>query len=151
MRGHQKLAFTDLIRRNSNRPIKTGLDGLSRFHESLLALNKTGNLGLRINVTMSRIRATIVAVEKNEYYTFWACVCSLSYPTCNVHSPYYNSQQWPVWLCHVFPSYLISGTVLRFSLQIFSEIFLILGRTELHMIKNVHRYWRKVPVILVRF
>jgi len=25
---------------------------------------------------------------KKKYYIFWACVCNLSYPSCNVHAPY---------------------------------------------------------------
>ena len=41
--------------------------------------------------------------------------------------------------------------VFRFSLQILSEIFLILRRTERDMIKNVYCYSCKVPVILVGF
>jgi hypothetical protein len=49
--------------------------------------HKTGNL--RINVTMRRVRATIVVVEKlNKCYISWVCVCSLSYPTCNALAPY---------------------------------------------------------------
>ena len=39
----------------------------------------------------------------------------------------------------------------RFSLQILSEIFLILGRIEQDMIKNVYRSSCKVPSILVQF
>jgi len=25
------------------------------------------------------------------YYIFWVCVCSLSYPGCKAHAPYYTS------------------------------------------------------------
>jgi len=39
------------------------------------------------NVTMRRSRATIVAMENCKYYTFRMCVCSLSYPARNAHSP----------------------------------------------------------------
>ena len=41
------------------------------------------------NVILRRVRVTIVAVEKLEYYIFWVCVCSLSYPACKVHAPYF--------------------------------------------------------------
>ena len=76
-------------------------------------------------------------------------VCNLSYATCNAHTPY----------CHlclalhykVFPHYLINGMffenkllntkcVFWFSLQLLSETFLILWRTERDMIKNVYFY-----------
>jgi len=30
------------------------------------------------NVTLRRVCATTVAVEKQKYYTFWVCVCSVS-------------------------------------------------------------------------
>jgi hypothetical protein len=43
-------------------------------------------------VTCRRVRANIVAVEKNEYCISWQCVCCLRYPTCNAHEPYYL---WP--------------------------------------------------------
>jgi len=39
------------------------------------------------NVTLRRVRVTAVAV-KNQYYTFWMCVCGLIYPACKAHAPY---------------------------------------------------------------
>ena len=44
------------------------------------------------NVTLRRVRVTIVAVEKNrnKYYIFWVCVFSLSYPPCQAHGPHYT-------------------------------------------------------------
>jgi len=56
-----------------------------------------------------------------------------------VHTPYCHL--WPVWLCNIFPHYLINGMpsekellnikcVFWFSLKLLSETFLILGRTE---------------------
>jgi len=41
------------------------------------------------NVKLMYFRATIVTVESNEYYTFWVCVCSVRYPACSAHVPYY--------------------------------------------------------------
>jgi hypothetical protein len=42
------------------------------------------------NVTSSFVRVTIVAVEKQyELHILSVCVCSLSYPACSAHAPYY--------------------------------------------------------------
>jgi hypothetical protein len=62
-----------------------------------------------------------------------------------------------------FTHYLINGTIFEekelfkircvfwFYLQLLSETFLVLSRTERDMIKNVYRAAYKVPVIVVRF
>jgi len=39
------------------------------------------------NVKYKRVRVIIVAVEK-QYYIFWVCVCSLTYPAGKAHAPY---------------------------------------------------------------
>jgi hypothetical protein len=71
-----------------------------------------------------------------EYYTFWVCICSLRYPACNAHVPFYHL--WHAQLYNIFPHYLINGKtfekkkllntkcVILYSLQIWSETFLIL-------------------------
>ena len=38
--------------------------------------------------TLRRVRATIVAVER-QYYLFWMCDCCLKYTACNAHAPNY--------------------------------------------------------------
>ena len=43
------------------------------------------------NVTVTRILVTTVEVEKQKYYIFRVCVCSLSYPARNAHEPYYTA------------------------------------------------------------
>jgi hypothetical protein len=69
---------------------------------------------------------------------------------------------WPVRFYHIFPHYLLNGTifgetllnikhVLWFSLQLLSETFLILRRFQRHIITNVHSSSCKVPDILVIF
>jgi hypothetical protein len=107
---------------------------------------------VRINVTVRCVLETIVAVERNMYYIFWVCVCSLSYPACKTHE---NCHLLPGRLCYIIPHYLINVTtfgksVFWFSLQLLPETFLILGRTE-RDITNVYRFSCKVPIILLRF
>ena len=79
----------------------------------------------------------------------------LSYPACAV----LYCHLWSVWLYHIFPHYLINGTILGnkviehkmcVSLPLLSETFLILRRIHRDIIMNVHRPLCKVPVILVR-
>ena len=75
------------------------------------------------------------------------CVCSLRYPSCNVHAPYCHL--WPARLCSIFPNYLTKGMIFGEKLlntkrvSIFSatlsEIFFILRRTERDIFIHVHR------------
>jgi hypothetical protein len=78
-----------------------------------------------------------------QYYIFWECVCSVRYRACSEHAPYEA-----VRLYNIRPHYLTKGTifgkkllniscVFRYYLQLSSEIFLTLRRTERDMIKNL--------------
>jgi len=72
----------------------------------------TSGLGLRkfqadgFLLTRVYVRATIVAVEKQQYYyIFWVYVCSLRCPACHAHAPYCHL--WPVRLYNIFLHYFI--------------------------------------------
>ena len=82
--------------------------------------------------------------KSNKYYIFWVCVCSLRHPARKAHAPYCH--RWPARFYHIFPHYLIKGTIFEntlsnikcvfwFSLQLFSDTYLIPRRNERDMIK----------------
>ena len=98
----------------------------------------------------------MVAVGHNKNLISCVSVGNLSYPACKVHAPYWHL--WPVRVCCIFPHYVLNGTILekkgtehKMCVLILYETFLIPGRTERDMIKNVYRSSCKVPVIFVRF
>ena len=92
------------------------------------------------------------------------CICNLRYPSCNEHAPY--CYLWSVRLYNIFPTYLTNliktylinlshkkkllniKCGLSVSLQLLSEKFIILRRTEQDMIKNVYWYSCKVYPLL---
>jgi hypothetical protein len=93
---------------------------------------------------------------------FSVCVCSLSYPACKAHAPYYIVICGLFWLFCIFRHYLINGTIFGkkllnikcmfwFSLQLLSETFLILTIIQRDTIINVHRSSCKVPLLLSDF
>jgi hypothetical protein len=115
-----------------------------------MSLRKEEQESVGINVTLTRVRATIVAVEKPEVLHILS-LCLL---------PYLSSTQracavlychlWPVWPYHIFPHYFINGTIFGkklsnikcvfwFSLQLVSETFLILRRIQRDITINAHR------------
>ena len=88
------------------------------------------------------------------------CVCSLKYPACNAHAPYCHL--WPDTFYIIFPSYLINGRVFEkkilntkcvfwISLQLLSEIFLVLRINEWDMIKMYTGLLVKYPSFLSDF
>jgi hypothetical protein len=97
----------------------------------------------------------MAAVEHNKNYIPWVSVGNLCYPACKAHAPCWHL--WPVRFYNIFPHYLINGTILKKVIEhkmcvlILYETFLMPGRTERDMIKNVYRSSSKVPVIFVRF
>ena len=78
------------------------------------------------NVTLRRVRVTIVAMEKqkvlntmSEWVSEWVSACvhvysCLSYPACKSHlfcAAYCH--RWSDWLYHIFPHCLINGKISR--------------------------------------
>ena len=62
------------------------------------------------NLTLRRVRATIVAVGKQRVlHKLSVCICSRKYSACNAHAPYCHL--WPAALYGSFPNYLINGTI----------------------------------------
>jgi hypothetical protein len=122
-------------------------------------LNKIGNV--KYNVTLMRVRATIVAGMSNKYYVFRVCVCSPNYSTLQAHVPFCIVISDPCsaiiffTLSHKRKDFRIKVIeykmcVLNFATNL-SEEFLILRRIQRDTITNVHTSSCKVTVILVRF
>ena len=101
----------------------------------------------------------------------WFFLSTLSHMGCTIFS-YPHCHMWAVqyFLIHtvtcglynIFPHCLLQAPILeisvlnikcvfRFSLQLSSEKFFILRRTERDVIRNAHWASRKVPIMLVRF
>ena len=88
--------------------------------------------------------------KSRKYYIFWVCICSLSYPACKVHVPYYfvtcglsGCTIFFFTLSHQWHNFRKKDTCVC-SLQLLSQIVLNVRRTEWDII-NVHRYPCKVP------
>jgi len=54
---------------------------------------KLTRLAMYVQHNMRRVRVPLLQWKSNEYYTTRVCICSLTYPACNVHEPY----------CHLSP------------------------------------------------
>jgi hypothetical protein len=49
----------------------------------------------KIDVVFKRVCGTNITLENYKYYMFCVCDCSLSYPACNAHAPYYIIISYP--------------------------------------------------------
>ena len=62
---------------------------------------------------MKGIRQIIVAVETQKSLRILSLCCSLSYPACKEHEPYYIVICGLYDLYHIFPPYLVKYTIFR--------------------------------------
>jgi hypothetical protein len=99
--------------------------------------------------------------KRNNYYTFWLCVCSLSYPGWKAHVPHYTLSV----TCRLYRIFHFISLTARFSAKFiehkmvffyslhkcFPKTFLILRRIQRDTIIIVHRASGKVSVIVARF
>jgi len=126
---------------------------------STYQLRQCTNRTMYYNVIWRRVRVTTVAVEKQYYICEWVSVALVIRHAKRMGGVKLSS----VASIHIFPYYLSNGTifggggllnincVFRFSLQRFSDTFLILRRIQRDIIINVHRSACKVLLVLVRF
>jgi hypothetical protein len=123
---------------------------------------KTGNVRQRRrNVTLRRVRATIVAVGKQLLlHNLSMCICNFKYPACNAHAPYCHL--WPAPVYTIFPHYLINGTIFENKLLNKKVCVLFFYISFVWDISHSKEKWArydkkayrsscKVPFVLVRF
>ena len=70
--------------------------------------NKVGNV--RITWHWSAFVQSLWQWKISEDFIFWMCICSLRYPACNAHAPYFLL--WPVRFYKIFVHYFINDTIL---------------------------------------
>jgi len=62
-------------------------DAFALTHLDISGLSLKRDRQCICNITLRRVRAIIIAVEK-QYYIFWVCVCSFRHRAFNAHVPY---------------------------------------------------------------
>ena len=79
------------------------------YNKRYCTSNKTGNA--RIKQYRWAFVQLLLQWKSNQYHIFWVCICSLRYPACNAHAPYFHL--WNVRLYDIFKHYLIKGKILE--------------------------------------
>jgi len=87
---------------------------VEKVHVSFISDKNKGTLYAELctrnctySVTLRCVRATIVAVENNNYYISWVCVCSLNHPAYNASA----HRLYSVRLYNILQHYLTKGTI----------------------------------------
>lgn len=102
--------------------------------------------------TFRCIWITIAAVEKQQVLHIRSVGVWSLFPSSYAHATYY-SHLWPVWLCCIFPHYLINSRIWGGfdSLYNFFLISFFIRRIQWDTVINLHSYSRKVTTGHVRF
>jgi hypothetical protein len=124
--------------------------------------HKTQDRQYTYKATVKRIRIVIFVVEKLQVLHFLRCVCSLSYPAWKAYALYYIGTcslssftifshliSYTAWFSKI--EFLNTKCTFWFSLQMFSEIFLIPRRIQRDTAITAHASSCKVAVIFVGF
>jgi hypothetical protein len=103
------------------------------------------------NITLRCVRATIVAVEKQQVLYILSVFVDM-YPACNAHSPYCHL--WPVWLYHVFPHYL-TNSIIKKKKVIEHRMYVLTSYTTFawnisHSVNNWARYDKKCILVFMQ-
>ena len=126
---------------------------------------RENNVAVESNMTKLIVAFRNFAKAPNMYYTFWLCICSLSYPANNAMRRIILSS-----VAYLVPPYFctlshndivfakkkkkkVSNTtyLFWFSLKLLPETFLILRRTLCNIVINVKMSWNKYPPFLSDF
>jgi len=143
--------WKDWLTKHSNKPV----------HYHLKKKKLTQDRQCTYNVKLRRVRATIVALEKQwVQHNPSMCICSVRYPACNAIAPYCHL--WPAPTLKYFSTIshkqhdlkkklLNTKYVFWFSIQLLSETFIILSINKQCTIKKCILSSGKVPLILIQF
>ena len=118
---------------------------------NLRCLRKNNNTrNVRITYHWGALVQPLLRRKSIKYYTFWVCVCSLSYRACNSHAP--HCHLWPAPLYNIIPKYFINGMNKKqvighkMCVLIFSTTFVW---NISHSKKNQARYYHKCTSVFM--
>ena len=97
------------------------------------------------NVTLMRVRVTIVAVENKllPLHILSVCVCRFSYLTWDAHAPYFHL--WPAPLYSVFPHFVTNGTIFWKKVHWIQNVYFLfslqpLSETKFYLYQLMHLF-----------
>jgi len=97
----------------NNFTVSQQLGALQTHYRHILLFKFRCNIFIGVRIIKEMPGSVASGTHCSNYYIFWVCVCSLSYPACNAHAPYWYL--WPARLYRIFPHYLINGDFRKIS------------------------------------